>query len=37
MWEKRMKQILQASGMNIYANSALLDSMFDCAKKEILK
>ena len=37
IWEKRIKQVLQTAGMNIYANSALLDSMFDCAKKEILK
>ena len=37
IWETRMKQVLQSAGMNIYANSGLLDSMFECAKKEILK
>lgn len=37
IWEKRMKQVLQSAGMNVYANSVLLDKMFDCAKKEILK
>ena len=35
MWEKRMKQVLESSGMNIYSNAALVDSMFDCAKKYI--
>ncbi len=37
MWEKRMRQVLQSAGMNIYANSSLLDTMFACAKKEITK
>ena len=37
MWEKRMRQVLQCAGMNIYANSSLLDTMFACAKKEIMK
>lgn len=35
MWEKRMKQVLENSGMNIYSNAALVNSMFDCAKKYI--
>ncbi len=33
MWEKRMKQVLEVNGMNIYSNAALVNSMFDCAKK----
>lgn len=35
MWEKRMKQVLESNGMNIYSNAALVNSMFDCAKKYI--
>lgn len=35
LWETRLKQILEASGMNINANSALINTMFDCAKKFI--
>lgn len=35
MWEKRMKQVLESNGLNIYANAALVNSMFDCAKKFI--
>ena len=35
IWEKRMKQVLQTSGMNIYANAALINAMFDCAKRFI--
>ncbi len=35
MWEKRMKQVLETSGMNIYSNAALVNAMFDCAKKYI--
>ncbi len=35
MWEKRMKQVLETNGMNIYANAALVNSMFECAKKFI--
>lgn len=37
LWETRMKQVLETSGMNIYSNSTLLDSMFECAKKQIMK
>ena len=35
MWEKRMKQVLETNGMNIYSNAAMINSMFDCAKKYI--
>lgn len=35
LWEKRVKQLLESNGMNIYANAALINSMFDCAKKYI--
>ena len=37
LWEGRIKQILESSGMNIYANSELLNSMLGCAKKYLLK
>ena len=37
LWEARMKQVLQAAGMNIYSNSAILSAMFDCTKKVMLK
>ena len=33
IWETRVKQVLESSGMNIYSNSELISSMFDCAKK----
>ncbi len=33
LWESRLKQVLQASGMNIYSNSALVNSMLECAKR----
>lgn len=33
MWEKRMKQVLELNGMNIYSNAVLVNTMFDCAKK----
>lgn len=35
LWENRLKQVLEASGMNISANAALINTMFDCAKKFI--
>ena len=35
MWERRMKQVLETNGMNIYSNAALINAMFDCAKKYI--
>ncbi len=37
VWEARMKQVLESAGMNIYANSELVNSMFDCAKKYLMK
>ncbi len=37
MWETRLKQVLQSAGMNIYANSALVETMLECAKKQIMK
>ena len=33
MWQNRMKQVLETNGMNIYSNSSLVKSMFECAKK----
>ncbi len=36
MWEKRMKQVLESSGMNIYSNSELINEMFNCAKRYLL-
>lgn len=33
LWENRLKQILESSGMNIGANLGLVNTMFDCAKK----
>lgn len=35
IWENRLKQVLEISGMNMIANAALINSMFDCAKKFI--
>lgn len=35
IWENRVKQVLEAGGMNIYSNSSLVNSMFECAKKYI--
>ena len=37
IWETRMKQVLESAGMNIYSNSSLVDSVFECAKKHIMK
>ena len=37
MWENRMRQVLESAGMNIYSNSELLNNMFDCAKKYLMK
>lgn len=36
LWETRMKQILESSGMNIYSNAELIKVMFNCAKKHLL-
>ena len=35
IWESRVKQVLESGGMNIYSNAALVNSMFECAKKYI--
>ena len=35
IWETRVKQVLESSGMNIYSNSELINAMFNCAKKQI--
>lgn len=35
LWETRMKQVLESSGMNIYSNSGLINAMFECANKYI--
>ena len=37
MWENRLKQVLESAGMNIYSNTGLINSMFDCAKKHLMK
>ena len=37
IWENRMRQVLQSAGMNVYTNTALLDTMFNCAKKYLMK
>lgn len=37
MWENRVKQVLESAGMNIYSNAELINSMFDCAQKYLLK
>ncbi len=35
LWEHRLKQVLEINGMNLNSNLALLNTMFDCAKKYI--
>ena len=37
IWESRVKQVLESAGMNVYSNSELVNSMFDCAKKYLMK
>ena len=37
IWENRMKEVLSSAGMNIYSNSELVEAMFDCAKKALIK
>ena len=37
IWESRLKQVLESAGMNIYSNSALVNSMFDCARRYLMK
>ena len=36
LWEGRVKQVLESAGMNIYSNSELINSMFECAEKYLL-
>lgn len=33
LWEDRIKQVLETNGMNLNSNAALLNTMFDCARK----
>ena len=35
IWEDRIKQVLESNGMNLNNNSALINSMLECAKKHI--
>ncbi len=35
IWEKRMRQVFESNGMNMGDNAALVESMFECAKKNI--
>ena len=35
IWEYRITQVLETNGMNLSANSELIDSMFKCAKKHL--
>ena len=35
IWEERIKQVLETNSMNINSNAALLNSMFECARKYI--
>ena len=35
MWEKRVRQVLETNGMNVYSNAAMVNAMFDCARKII--
>ena len=35
IWETRMRQVFESAGMNVYSNSDLVNTMFDCAKKHI--
>ena len=37
LWEGRMKQVLEVNGMNIYANSALVNAMFTCARNRLVQ
>ena len=37
IWENRIKQVLESAGMNIYSNSELINTMFDCAKKYLAR
>jgi len=33
LWEDRVKQVLENNGMKLNSNDALVNSMFECAKK----
>ena len=35
-WESRLRQLLQTSGVNLQANSGLIDAMFDCARNYLI-
>lgn len=35
IWEERIKQVLETNGMNLNNNAALINAMFDCARKYI--
>ena len=35
IWEDRLKQVLEANGMNLSNNAALVNSMLECAQKFI--
>lgn len=35
IWEDRLKQVLESNGMNLNNNAALVNAMFECAKKYI--
>ncbi len=35
LWEERLKQVFEINGMNLSSNSALINSMFECARKYI--
>lgn len=35
IWEDRIKQVLETNGMNLNSNAALINSMFECARKYI--
>jgi len=37
IWEERTKQVLETNGINLNANSELINTMFECAKKYINK
>ncbi len=35
LWEERIKQVLEINGMNLSSNSALINSMLECARKYV--
>lgn len=37
IWENRFRQVLESAGMNIYSNTMLVNTMLECAKKEIVR